>query len=174
MNLNETFDTKPDVKWTTTTNNQHRGTFALGDLTYVVKVDEWQMQLPGLLLHFLDIGFTAGETTELQSLKPTKQNKATQVLGGVLNSVSPIIRKLNPTAILFGAQTSDPMFNNRMSVYETIADFYMKNVFPYKVTGIETAKGSFILISKVKITNDHLKAINGYITTHINPKITSE
>lgn len=171
MLLNEIFNTKPVIKWSTIDDNKHRGIFILGTLTYIIKVDEWEMQLPGLLLDFLDIGFTAGETAEIQTLNSTKQNKATQVLGAVLNSVSPLIRKLNPTAILFGAQKSDPMFKSRMSVYETVADFYMKNMFPNKIKDIETVKGNFILISKVKITGDQLKTINDYITTYINPKI---
>lgn len=172
MLINEIFNTVVDINWKYH-DGKRTGPFKLGELIYTIKADDWQISIPTptgeKVLDFMDVGFTAGDN--IQTLEPTKLYKGAKVFGAFVNGIKPIIAKVQPSVILFGARKKDEFFESRLSLYKRLADTYMKHSsYQYMIDGLETPKGSFVLLSKVKLTKEDVQFIKTFIADNFSNK----
>jgi hypothetical protein len=105
MNLNEIFNTKPPISWSTT-DRRAIGVFELEGIQYHLILEEYTVKL-SKNYSFVDFAFTANNEF-------------------ALTGTIPKLKSMNPDAILFGVHNVNSAVSDRKSLYERLAYWYAR------------------------------------------------
>jgi hypothetical protein len=119
MNLNEIFNTKPPISWSTT-DRRAIGVFELEGIQYHLILEEYTVKL-SKNYSFVDFAFTANNEFALTGI-----GKSAKVFGAIQNGAIPKLKSMNPDAILFGVHNVNSAVSDRKSLYERLAYWYAR------------------------------------------------